>query len=94
MATIFQSTSECRAAIGSCNALKPKTVKEMWTAASNSPTCLNRMSDLVRGFRFSGRVLFRGRDIYAPSGGATQTAAETILARSTPAEKSEISSYP
>jgi phosphate transport system ATP-binding protein len=29
--------------------------------------CLNRMNDLVRGFRFEGHVHFRGRDIYAPS---------------------------
>ncbi|HET6414156.1 MAG TPA: phosphate ABC transporter ATP-binding protein PstB [Anaeromyxobacter sp.] len=29
--------------------------------------CLNRMNDLVRGFRFDGHVHFRGRDIYAPS---------------------------
>ncbi len=29
--------------------------------------CLNRMNDLVRGFRFSGHVHFRGRDIYHPS---------------------------
>jgi phosphate transport system ATP-binding protein len=27
--------------------------------------CLNRMNDLVRGFRFKGYVHFRGRDIYA-----------------------------
>jgi phosphate transport system ATP-binding protein len=26
--------------------------------------CLNRMNDLVRGFRFQGRVSYRGRDIY------------------------------
>src|SRR6185295_9537606 len=26
--------------------------------------CLNRMNDLVRGFRFEGRVSYRGRDIY------------------------------
>ena len=26
--------------------------------------CLNRMNDLVRGFRFEGHVRFRGRDIY------------------------------
>ncbi len=26
--------------------------------------CLNRMNDLVRGFRFQGHVRFRGRDIY------------------------------
>jgi phosphate transport system ATP-binding protein len=29
--------------------------------------CINRMNDLVRGFRFEGYVRFRGRDIYAPS---------------------------
>ncbi len=29
--------------------------------------CLNRMNDLVRGFRFSGHVHFRGQDIYHPS---------------------------
>jgi len=27
--------------------------------------CLNRMNDLVRGFRFSGHVRYRGKDIYA-----------------------------
>jgi len=27
--------------------------------------CLNRMNDLVRGFRFSGYVRYRGKDIYA-----------------------------
>jgi phosphate transport system ATP-binding protein len=27
--------------------------------------CLNRMNDLVRGFRFDGHVRFRGEDIYA-----------------------------
>jgi len=27
--------------------------------------CLNRMNDLVRGFRFDGHVRFRGKDIYA-----------------------------
>jgi phosphate transport system ATP-binding protein len=26
--------------------------------------CLNRMNDLVRGFRFAGRVSYRGKDIY------------------------------
>src|SRR5471032_1770031 len=26
--------------------------------------CLNRMNDLVRGFRFEGHVKFRGQDIY------------------------------
>src|SRR5215470_17028519 len=26
--------------------------------------CLNRMNDLVRGFRFEGCVRYRGRDIY------------------------------
>jgi phosphate transport system ATP-binding protein len=29
--------------------------------------CLNRMNDLVRGFRFKGHVRFRGQDIYHPS---------------------------
>ena len=29
--------------------------------------CINRMNDLVRGFRLEGHVRFRGRDIYAPS---------------------------
>src|SRR5215470_1166620 len=29
--------------------------------------CLNRMNDLVRGFRFEGHVRFRGKDIYAPT---------------------------
>ena len=29
--------------------------------------CLNRMNDLVRGFRFEGHVHFRGQDIYAKS---------------------------
>lgn len=29
--------------------------------------CLNRMNDLVRGFRFKGHVHFRGKDIYHPS---------------------------
>jgi phosphate transport system ATP-binding protein len=29
--------------------------------------CLNRMNDLVRGFRFDGHVHFRGKDIYAPA---------------------------
>jgi phosphate transport system ATP-binding protein len=28
--------------------------------------CLNRMNDLVRGFRFEGHVHFRGQDIYGP----------------------------
>ncbi|MCO8122192.1 phosphate ABC transporter ATP-binding protein PstB [Stieleria sp. TO1_6] len=28
--------------------------------------CLNRMNDLIRGFRFDGNVHFRGRDIYHP----------------------------
>src|SRR6476659_7394446 len=28
---------------------------------------LNRMNDLIRGFRFEGHVHFRGRDIYHPS---------------------------
>src|SRR5262245_33326392 len=29
--------------------------------------CLNRMNDLVRGFRFEGHVMFRGRNIYDPA---------------------------
>jgi len=29
--------------------------------------CLNRMNDLVRGFRFDGHVRYRGRDIYDAS---------------------------
>jgi phosphate transport system ATP-binding protein len=29
--------------------------------------CLNRMNDLVRGFRLEGHVHFRGQDIYHPS---------------------------
>src|ERR1700756_298301 len=33
---------------------------------STALRCLNRMNDLVRGFRFKGRVNFRGKDIYAP----------------------------
>ncbi|WP_182866424.1 phosphate ABC transporter ATP-binding protein PstB [Stieleria mannarensis] len=28
--------------------------------------CLNRMNDLIRGFRFEGHVQFRGNDIYHP----------------------------
>src|SRR6516164_8373126 len=28
--------------------------------------CLNRMNDLVRGFRFHGKVRYRGKDIYDP----------------------------
>jgi len=28
--------------------------------------CLNRMNDLVRGFRFDGHVRYRGKDIYDP----------------------------
>ena len=28
--------------------------------------CLNRMNDLVRGFRFDGHVRYRGKDIYGP----------------------------
>jgi phosphate transport system ATP-binding protein len=33
---------------------------------STALRCLNRMNDLVRGFRFEGHVHFRGQDIYAP----------------------------
>src|SRR5262245_41176789 len=29
--------------------------------------CLNRMNDVVRGFRFKGHVHYRGKDIYASS---------------------------
>lgn len=29
--------------------------------------CLNRMNDLVRGFRFVGQVRYRGRDLYDPA---------------------------
>src|SRR5215470_645695 len=29
--------------------------------------CLNRMNDLVRGFRFDGYVRYHGKDIYAPA---------------------------
>jgi len=29
--------------------------------------CLNRMNDLVRGFRFNGHVRYRGKDIYDPA---------------------------
>jgi phosphate transport system ATP-binding protein len=28
---------------------------------------INRMNDLVRGFRFDGSILYRGKDIYAPA---------------------------
>lgn len=34
---------------------------------SSALRCLNRMNDLVRGFRFEGHVHFRGKDIYASS---------------------------
>jgi phosphate transport system ATP-binding protein len=34
---------------------------------STALRCLNRMNDLVRGFRFEGHVHFRGQDIYASS---------------------------
>jgi phosphate transport system ATP-binding protein len=33
---------------------------------STALRCLNRMNDLVRGFRFKGTVNFRGQDIYDP----------------------------
>jgi phosphate transport system ATP-binding protein len=32
---------------------------------STALRCINRMNDLVRGFRFDGHVHFRGKDIYA-----------------------------
>ncbi|HLW71073.1 MAG TPA: phosphate ABC transporter ATP-binding protein PstB [Candidatus Binataceae bacterium] len=31
---------------------------------STALRCLNRMNDLVRGFRFKGHIFFRGQDIY------------------------------
>jgi phosphate transport system ATP-binding protein len=34
--------------------------------------CLNRMNDLVRGFRFEGHVQYRGRDIGEPAQVLTQ----------------------
>jgi phosphate transport system ATP-binding protein len=34
---------------------------------STALRCLNRMNDLIRGFRFEGYVRFGGKDIYAPS---------------------------
>ncbi|MGO9607586.1 MAG: phosphate ABC transporter ATP-binding protein PstB [Candidatus Binataceae bacterium] len=34
---------------------------------STALRCLNRMNDLVRGFRIKGNVIFRGYDIYAPN---------------------------
>lgn len=34
---------------------------------STALRCLNRMNDLVRGFRFEGHVHFRNQDIYGPS---------------------------
>jgi phosphate transport system ATP-binding protein len=34
---------------------------------SSALRCLNRMNDLVRGFRLEGRVQFLGRDIYGPT---------------------------
>jgi phosphate transport system ATP-binding protein len=33
---------------------------------STALRCLNRMNDLIRGFRFDGRVLLHGQDIYDP----------------------------
>ena len=33
---------------------------------STALRCLNRMNDLIRGFRFEGHVHFRGQNIYAP----------------------------
>jgi phosphate transport system ATP-binding protein len=33
---------------------------------SSALRCLNRMNDLIRGFRLEGHVHFMGRDIYAP----------------------------
>ena len=36
---------------------------------STALRCLNRMNDLVRGFRFEGHVHFQGQDIYGAEGG-------------------------
>ena len=33
---------------------------------STALRCLNRMNDLIRGFRFDGRVLLNGQDVYDP----------------------------
>lgn len=33
---------------------------------STALRCLNRMNDLIRGFRFEGRILLRDQDIYDP----------------------------
>src|SRR5215467_5215461 len=33
---------------------------------STALRCLNRMNDLVRGFKIKGQVMFRGYDIYGP----------------------------
>ena len=48
--------------------------------------CLNRMNDLVRGFRFKGHVHFRGNDIYHPSGRSARPCA--CLCMSVPAAES------
>ena len=34
---------------------------------STALRCLNRMNDLVRGFKIKGQVMFRGYDIYGPN---------------------------
>ena len=37
--------------------------------------CMNRMNDLIRGFRFEGYVNYRGKDIYGPTSIPWQCAA-------------------
>ena len=48
--------------------------------------CLNRMNDLVRGFRFDGHVRYRGRDIYKagidPVAVGMARAATNVISRS------------
>jgi phosphate transport system ATP-binding protein len=49
-------------------ALKPKTITAFigpsGCGKSTVLRCINRMNDLVRGFRFEGHVHYRGRNIY------------------------------
>jgi len=44
--------------------------------------CMNRMNDLIRGFRFEGYVNYRGRDIYGPSVDPVPSAATSGLCSS------------
>ncbi len=46
--------------------------------------CINRMNDLVRGFRFEGHVRFRGRDIYEPPSTRSPCAASSAWSSSSP----------